>query len=95
MHHQGLAIGKVYWFYDTPARVFLENLMVVEEHRNKGLGLQLQLLREDIGRDRGAKWALLWCVKRSWMCKWYKRRGYRWHCKYDEEPKCMWMKKKL
>mgnify|MGYP003654132760 CR=1 FL=1 len=95
MHCKGHAMAQVYWYHDQPKRVFLTHLVVEFPFRNRGLGLQLQQLREDIGRDRGAKWALLWVVKRSWMSKWYKRRGYRWHCKFDEEPKCMWMKKKL
>ncbi len=86
---------RVYWFHDDNDTVYLEWLSVSEHCRKRGVGLYLQLLREDIGRILGAKTSMLWVTKDSWMHKWYKRRGYVDDIDYLKEDNAVWMKRKL
>lgn len=91
----GHAFAKAYWFDDDTTTIYLSELSVNEGHRNKGIGLQLQLIREEIGREIGAKYAVLWVDKKSWMRKWYDRRGYKYFKKRDHDTTTMWLRKKL
>lgn len=95
MHKQGHSKGHVHWYNDDLSTVVLSNLTVSTDYRKQGLGLKIQYIREDIGRQIGARYSLLWVKKRSWMSRWYKRRGYRWYAKFEDDPGMMWMRKRL
>ena len=90
----GKAFGRAYIFNDSKDTIYLDFLSVAEEHRNKGLGLKMQKIREQIGRDNDCKYSFLWVKKKTWMRKWYERRGYKYHSQYKEEN-AVWLKKKL
>ena len=91
----GTAMGRIYWFHDDNSVVYLNWLSVNEESRNKGLGLELQLIRENIGVVMGAKHFMLWVEKGSWMEGWYIRRGYEYHSKHKTEKGVVWMQKDI
>ena len=72
----GVAEASVYWYIDDSSTVYLSNLLVNPNCRNKGIGEQLQKMREQIGKDLNANTSCLWVKKETWMHEWYKRRGY-------------------
>lgn len=74
----------------------LDFLSVKEEHRNRGIGLALQVERERILKEFwkiNESW--LWVEKRSWMQSWYERRGYVYHSENENEQGTVWMVKDL
>lgn len=73
----------------------LDTLSVSKDHRKRGLGTKMQEVREDLARTLGAKHIYLFVKKGSWMRKWYDRRGYKYHCKYEGDSSFVWLKKKL
>jgi hypothetical protein len=90
----GAAIARVYWFDDRKHFVYLDWLSVSETHRNKGMGTNLQIIREDIGRVFCATHSWLWVKNDTWMIYWYKRRGYVYTGPFEKED-AIWMKKAL
>lgn len=93
MEEHGLAMAKCYMYYDRPEDIYLSSLSVDPSLRRKGIGTELQMMREEIGRKCGAINACLECHKDKWMRKWYERRGYK---KYDDsDANHVWMVKKL
>ena len=79
---------------DDSSTVYLSNLVVYPQFRNKGIGEKLQVFREQIGKDINAKSAFLWVKKGTWMHEWYKRRGYS-DLKNHEQIGFIWMTKPL
>jgi GNAT superfamily N-acetyltransferase len=95
MEKTGKAFARLYQYNDDTTTVCLDYLSVDFEIRRKGIGTELQEIREKIGRSLGADTACLWCRKDTWMHDWYKRRGYEdWKDNEDEEN-AIWMKKSL
>lgn len=90
----GVAEASVYWYIDDSSTVYLANLLVNPNYRNKGIGKQLQEIREQIGKDLNAKTSCLWVKKESWMFKWYQRRGYS-ELKTHSRKGFVWMTKPL
>ena len=90
----GRVFGRLYWYTGNKSRAFMDHLSVEKESRKKGLGLQMQKLREERAFEMGFENIWLWVVKDSWMVKWYERRGFVYSCEYPKE-KAIWMKKKL
>lgn len=95
MEKNGKAFGRVYWYDYDDTKVFLDMLSVTREARKQGLGTKLQEIREQVGRDLGATTARLWVRKRTWMHKWYKRRGYIGNKYYENDKHAVWMDKLL
>lgn len=95
MDKRGKAFCRVYWYHDNNSSVYLDCLSVNLKSRKRGIGTELQKLRENIGVILGAKYSYLWVKKDSWMFEWYKRRGYKEWSVYKGEKKCVWMRKKL
>lgn len=91
----GNAMARLYWYHDDNTTVYLDWLNVSETHRKKGLGKELQEIRERIGVSMGAVTSCLWVVKGSWMQDWYKRRGYVDWIDHDTETNAIWMRKQL
>lgn len=97
--NSGIAFARLYQFPDDTDSVYLDSLSVNSEERRCGWGLQLQELRETIGRQFGCKRSFLWVVEDSWMYEWYKRRGYSYLSQYTDngadDDKAVWMFKNL
>jgi GNAT superfamily N-acetyltransferase len=90
----GVAEASVYWYIDDNTTVYLSNLLVNPNYRNKGIGKKMQEIREQIGKDLNAKTSCLWVKKESWMYKWYQRRGYS-DLKDHNQKGFVWMTKPL
>jgi len=95
MAADGSAFGEVYFRPDDKRRGYLASLSVAKSYRRGGLGTELQVLREKMIKRRGYKIALLWVLEKSWMRKWYERRGYKFHERHKRYKGCIWMKKIL
>lgn len=85
MESEGKSFGRVYWYNDDIKTVYLDWLYVKPEDREKGLGTEMQEIREMIGRRLGAETSGLWVRNETWMLDWYKRRGYSFWKEYPEE----------
>ena len=90
----GVAEASVYWYLDDSSTIYLSNLLVNPDYRNKGIGEQLQEIREQIGKDLNANTSCLWVKKESWMFQWYQRRGYS-EFKPHARKGFVWMSKPL
>jgi hypothetical protein len=95
MEINGKGFGRLYWYNNDNTTVYLDSLSVDEDSRKKGLGREIQELRENIGIETGASVAMLWVEKNTWMHDWYLRRGYKDDIKYKSKKNCIWMKKNL
>ena len=95
MEKNGKAFGRIYWYYDDNTTVYLDWLSVDEKARRKGIGTNLQEIREEIGVRLGANTSCLWVRKNTWMHDWYKRRGYENWKDYNEEENAVWMRKSI
>lgn len=94
MESKGRAFARAYIYDDDPKTIILDWLQVDEDSRNQGFGTWLQKVREELGRELGCKWSMLWVVKGTWQRKWYKRRGYKYFGSFKEN-KAVWLRKKL
>lgn len=63
----GVAEASVYWYLDDNSTVYLSNLVVNLQFRNKGIGEKLQVIREQIGKDLNANTSCLWVKNDTWM----------------------------
>jgi len=90
----GIAEASIYWYIDDISTVYLSNLIVNSNYRNKGIGEQLQIIREQIGKYLNANNSCLWVKKESWMHQWYKRRGYL-DFKDYKQKEFVWMIKSI
>lgn len=95
IREDGKAFGALYYFDDDKKNGYLNKLHVYPSIRKQGVGLKLQLMRENFFKRRGYKYTYLWTTKKSWMQKWYERRGYKYYNDHDDEENCIWMRKKL
>lgn len=95
MEKHGKAFARLYQYDDEDDTVYLDWLSVDPEARKQGIGTELQVLRENIGRKLGATMACLWVEKDSWMHHWYKRRAYKDWKDYENEENAVWMRKIL
>lgn len=95
MEKTNLASARIWWLSDNTTVVYLDSLRVESASRKKGLGTELQEMRENIGRALGAHIARLSVKKDSWMHGWCERRGYK---DYRFDSNCnyyVWMQKSL
>lgn len=98
MEKNGRAFGRVSWYHDDGDYIYLDSLSVTKSARNRGIGTTLQVLREKIGINLGAKYACLYVKGNSWMHDWYLRRGYEFykdHDDYSKEENMIWLRKTL
>ena len=76
------------WISDeNPRKLFLSNLMVQPEDRNKGIGKALLDYSEKAAKRLGMKRIALKVRKDSWMENWYKRIGYQEDYIWDEQER--------
>lgn len=95
MTSTGESFGRVYWYSDEKEVATLDMLAVEKDHRRKGLGTIIQIERENYALENGFKRVCLWCDPRSWMKKWYEKRGYVYISDKDDEDGNIWMEKEL
>ena len=103
MGMSGKSYCRVYQYNDDKAVIYLDSLSVNFDERQKGIWKQLQELREEIGRNLGARIVCLEVKKDSWMFEWYERRGYVVSKNFDfqfsedeiENHENVWMEKSL
>lgn len=95
MEASGAAFARVYCFTDDKSSVYLDSLHVNNKARMKGIGTELQILREQIGILSGGVKSFLWVKKDTWMLEWYKRRGYQYYSEHESEADCVWLIKYL
>ena len=95
MEQEGNAFGHAYIYKVNNSVIFLNMLSVSPEYRRQGIGTKLQELREQLGRDYGAEFSKLFVNKDSWLCEWYKRRGYDFNGFRHHRPDHVWMIKNL
>lgn len=95
MEQEGNAFGYAYIYKVNNSVIFLDMLSVSPEYRRQGIGTKLQELREQLGRDYGAEFSKLFVNKDSWLCEWYKRRGYDFNGFRHHLPDHVWMIKNL
>lgn len=93
MEESGNGFARMYQYLDQPNVLYLDMLSVSIDFRNKGLGTELQEVREDFGRLQGCELVMLSVKKDSWMKEWYERRGYQYYS--DGEDNLIWMEKSL
>lgn len=94
MEINGHAYARGYTFNDDKKTFYLDSLSVRPKYRRDGLGLDLQELREKMAKKKGYKYTCLWVRKKTWMVKWYKRRGYKYYRKHKNKNS-VWLRKKL
>lgn len=95
MEVSGISYARAYTFNDDSETIYLDSLNVLEAHRHKGVGFDLQKQRESLGVSLGFKYSCLWVENNSWMLEWYKRRGYTFYSNYDKKEGCVWLRKEL
>ena len=91
---RGIAKASLYKYLDDDSTIYLSNLYVNPNLRNRGIGTRLQVIREELGRAINARFVCLLVEKNSWMHDWYVRRGYMDFVNHDN-PDFIWMIKSL
>jgi GNAT superfamily N-acetyltransferase len=91
--NQNVCHAECYIHEDVPNVIVLQGLYVSPEFRRNGIGLKLQLARENFGRAIGCSLSMLYVEKDSWMEKWYAKRGYEFSS--HKENNYIWMQKDL
>ncbi len=95
MEIHGFVFGRAYTYNDRSNTIYLDSLSVRKTLRKQGYGKKMQKVRENLGRRLGCEYSVLWVRKKSWMLKWYKRRGYSFFEKKKYDPISIWMRKNL
>lgn len=94
MASEGCAFARAYMYDDDKSTIYMDLLSVSPECRKQGMGLGLQMVRENLGRRLGCEFSCLWVEKGKWMEQWYERRGYKYYSDH-EDGKSVWMRKSL
>jgi len=92
---KGIVFGRAYIYDDQPERIFLDSLSVLKKYRGNHYATKMQVIREKFGKKKGCKYAYLYVKRKSWMRKWYKRRGYVFVEVKKDNDQYIWMKKPL
>lgn len=95
MGKDGNSFASMYWFNDDTNMAMICNLSVYRSRRKRGIGTELQEIREKIAVILGATTVSLHVMKNSWMKQWYERRGYKYHSEYRLKKGNIWMQKKV
>jgi GNAT superfamily N-acetyltransferase len=88
------AKSTIYWYSDDNSTIYLSGLNVNKEIRQKGIGKELQEIREQIGKSLNFNTSCLWVKKETWMHEWYKKRGYL-DLKNHKQKGFIWMIKSI
>ncbi len=94
MEKKGLAFARAYTYNDDKGSIYLDWLNVNLDLRGKGIGTELQNIREKLGKELRCKYVYLWVKKGTWQRKWYARRGYKYFSPNKKEN-AIWLRKKL
>ena len=91
---KGKAHIRLFQDYENCRRVYFEGLSVEEPHRKLKLGSEILKIAETAARILLAKEFFLSVEEDSWVHDWYRRIGYSYFSKHEEEG-LIWMIKKL
>ena len=73
----GIGVVEIQFDYDMPNTGFIKGLSVLEEHRHKGVGMQLLIACASRAKKRGMKFLQLDVEHdKEWLKEWYKRLGF-------------------
>lgn len=95
MEKRGVAFCRTYWFNDEDDSIYFDWLDVDKLVRKCGLGTIMLDMHLKIAEDLGIKKSILWVKKNTWVCDWYKRRGYEYLKDYEKEENAIWLQKIL
>lgn len=88
----------LYIYEDDPGTVYIANLYVDTNVRNKGIGTLIMQICESIAIQLKASKQILFVQKNSWMQKWYSRLGYKRIKDFNILPplnNTVWMEKEI
>jgi GNAT superfamily N-acetyltransferase len=94
MESAGKAFARTYWFNDDKKSIYFDMLSVCPENRKNGIATELIKMHEEMGKKSEVTASYLAVVKDSWMRRWYKRLGYKYH-KRHADKNLIWMEKLL
>jgi len=88
------AYAQVYRYFNDETAFVLSDLIVHKDSRRKGIGTELQIIRENIAKELGGEVINLWLDVgyEQWKREWYERRGYKYS---SEEDGVIWLSKDL
>lgn len=69
---------------DNKAVAWLSNVCVLKLWRRFGFGNQLLKKAKEHAREMGAHILCLWVEPGGWVIDWYKRKGFKQSCVYDD-----------
>ena len=85
----------IYRYDDDFDTVYLSNVFVDENYREKGLGNEILNSANDMAKQLNAKSICLKVIRNSFVHDWYERHGYSDLSVDEEEPQYIWMIKRL
>lgn len=90
MEKNGKAFARTYWYYDDESTIYFDWLSVEKDMRRKGIATKLLNAHIDLAQMFKKKSVLI-VKKDSWMCKWYKRKGYKDFIEDKEDNGNIWL----
>lgn len=92
---RGEASVRLYYYYDERSTITITDLNVCIHKRWQGVGTELKVICEEIGKLLGANIVLLWAIEDSWMRNWYEKDGYKYYASHNKSDNTIWMRKEL
>ena len=86
---------SIYCYEDDPDTIYLSNVFVQKEYRGLGYGNNILDMAESIAKEFEASTIRLKAKKNSTARKWYERHGYSYLSDDKENPRNVWMEKKI
>jgi GNAT superfamily N-acetyltransferase len=85
----------LYVYDDDPTTLYLSNVFVSENYRQRGLGNIILKMADEIAKSHGADTLMLKVLKKSFVHNWYERHGFEDFVCDDEDLNYMWMRKDI
>lgn len=68
---------NIYYYEDDMTSAYLSDLNVKEQYRGSGTGNIALAKAEQYCKSLGMSKLFLWVDRKSWVRKWYRRKGYK------------------
>lgn len=95
MEKTGKCFGRVYWLNSDPGTIYMDDLSVSADTRQKGLGQEMIEMGEKMAKALGGETVALWVRKDYWVRKWYQRIGYQDWKEHEDQENAVWMRKSI